>query len=164
MYQLLEKWVATCSWKRSTHMYTLSPRMHLLLGSESTHNQCQYVASIAHRFASVVGWAKLSKHVQSSWAKAKAKTFVTSLCICASFISLGTAATGLRTHWMFLVRVCRNRSWRHCCTALESTTESVWRGYEATLLVLSYGEITTSSNTAPQQDARKFKLGAIILW
>ena len=55
----------------------------------------------------------------------------------------------------------RNRSRQHHCTALKSTTGVAWRGYEATS-ALSYGEITTSSNAAPQQDILKFKLRALI--
>ena len=50
--------------ERGAHMYRLSPRMHSLLGNESTCNRHQYTASIVHCFGSVV--AKLSEYAQSS--------------------------------------------------------------------------------------------------
>ena len=79
-------------------MYTLSLRIHLLLGNDSTRNRRQYIASIAHRFASV--WAEPSFPSMCNPAEPKqsVKAFVTSPHIHASLISLGTAATDLRAH------------------------------------------------------------------
>ena len=159
MYQLLEKWVAhergarTCTHFPQGCIYSWEMIRHAI-GANTLHPLLTALLLLwaEPRFPSMCNPAEPKQSV---------KAFVTSPRIRASLISLGTAATDLRAHNVPGLRVRRNRSRRHHCTALESTTGAAWREYEATS-ALSYGEIATSSNAAPQQDALKFKLRALI--
>ena len=73
-------------------MYTLSLRMHLLLGNDSTLHPLLT--------ALLLLWAEPSFPSMCNPAEPKqsVKAFVASLRIRASLISLGTAATDLSTH------------------------------------------------------------------
>ena len=77
-------------------MYTLSVRMHLLLGNDSIG------ANTSHPLltALLLLWAEpsFSSMCNPAEPKQSAKAFVTSPRIRASLISLGTAAADLRVH------------------------------------------------------------------
>ena len=159
MYQLLEKWVAhergarTCTRFPQGCIYSWEISRHAI-GANTPHPLLTTLLLL---------WAEPSfpSMCNSAEPKQSVKAFVTSPRIVRHSF-----------RWVLRPQICactecsRSESAQEqkSATPLHSTRKYywvAWRGYEATS-ALSYGEITTSSNAAPQQDALKFKLQALI--